>query len=127
MKAPATPGARVLVGDDDADSVSALLALLALEGFTTRGCSNGFEVIEEAKSFGADAVLLDIGMPRIDGYSVARELRKRYAGATPVLIAVTARCTPLDKALSKSAGFDHHVTKPYEPGELIRLLAPLSR
>jgi CheY-like chemotaxis protein len=126
MNASARAG-RVLVADDDRDNVSALLALLDAEGFHTRGCYNGFDVIQEIRFFGADAVLLDIGMPRFDGYAVARELRTRYGGATPLLIAVTARSTPFDKALSRSAGFDHHVTKPYEPGELIKLLAPLSR
>jgi DNA-binding response OmpR family regulator len=116
---------RIIVADDDHDSVRTLLALLELEGFEARGLYSGFDVIAEVQSFGADAVLLDIGMPEIDGYSVARQLRDRYASAKPVLIALTARATPFDKALAKMAGFDHHVTKPYDPSELIELLTPL--
>jgi|SRR6185436_9514193 len=125
--AKSTSAARILVADDDHDSVRALLAILELEGFEARGLHTGFDVIHEVQSFGADAVLLDIGMPEFDGYAVARELRKRYASAKPVLIAVTGRCTELDQALSRSAGFDHHVAKPYEPQELIALLAPLRK
>ena len=118
-------GARIIVGDDDPDTVRSLVALLASEGFEARGFHNGFDVIQEVQSSGADAVLLDIGMREIDGYTVARELGRRYASAKPVLIAVTGRTTPLDKVLAKIAGFDHHVAKPYEPQELIRLLTPL--
>jgi DNA-binding response OmpR family regulator len=118
---------RIIVADDDPDTVQALLALLELEGFEARGLYNGFDVLQEVQSFGADAILLDIGFPEIDGYTVARELRERYASAKPMLIAVTGRSTPFDKALAKVAGFDHHITKPYEPSELIRLLAPLHR
>lgn len=119
----ATP--RILVADDEPDNVSALLALLELEGFEARGMHSGFDVIQEVSIFGADAILLDIGMPTLDGYSVARELRNRYASAKPLLIAVTGKSTALDRELARSAGFDHHVPKPYEPRELIKLLAPL--
>ncbi|HUQ25122.1 MAG TPA: response regulator [Burkholderiales bacterium] len=125
--AKARSAARILVADDDHDNVRSLLALLELEGFDARGMHTGFDVMREVQSFGADAVLLDIGMPEFDGYSVARELRKRYADATPVLIAVTGRCTPLDQALARSAGFDHHVQKPYQPHDLIKLLDPLRK
>ncbi|SRR5258706_6252378 len=119
--------ARILVADDDRDAVRSLLTLLELEGFEARGFYNGFDVIQEVQASGADAVLLDIGMPELDGYTVARDLRRRYASARPLLIAVTARSTRLDEALAKIAGFDHHVTKPYEANTLIRLLAPLQK
>src|SRR5258706_10061 len=104
--------ARILVADDDRDAVRSLLTLLELEGFEARGFYNGFDVIQEVQASGADAVLLDIGMPELDGYTVARDLRRRYASARPLLIAVTARSTRLDEALAKIAGFDHHVTDP---------------
>jgi DNA-binding response OmpR family regulator len=120
------PGTRIVVGDDDPDTVRSLRMLLEVEGFDVRGFHNGFDVIYEVQSSGADAVLLDIGLPEIDGYKVARELRTRYASATPMLIALTGRNTSLDRDLAKIAGFDHHVAKPYEPQELIRLLTPLT-
>ncbi|SRR5258706_9013957 len=118
---------RVLVADDDRDTVHSLIALLEMEGFEARGFHNGFDVIHEVRAGGADAILLDIAMPEIDGYAVARELRRRYADARPLLVAVTACSTPLDLQLAKSAGFDHHVAKPYAPAELIKLVAPLLR
>ena len=116
------PPARVIVADDDPDAVRSLLALLELEGFQARGVYSGFAVVEEVQSYGADAVLLDIGMPNIDGYGVARELRSRYASAKPMLIAVTARSSELDRTLAMAAGFDHHISKPYRAADLIRLL-----
>jgi CheY-like chemotaxis protein len=118
---------RILVADDDRDNVRALLAILELEGFDARGMHTGFDVLQEVQTSGADAILLDIGMPQFDGYAVAKELRRRYAGAKPLLIAVTGRSTGLDEALAKAAGFDYYVTKPYRPQQLIKLLEPLRK
>lgn len=118
----ATPRLRVLVADDDRDAVESLLELLRDEGHEVRGVYTGLDVLDSVRDFAPDAVLLDIGMPRITGYEVARELRVRYASARPLLIAVTGRNQPADRNLSQLAGFDQHVAKPYDPDELLGLL-----
>lgn len=116
---------RVLVADDDRDAVGSLLELLRDEGHEVRGVYTGLDVLDSVRDFAPDAVLLDIGMPHINGYEVARELRLRYASARPLLIAVTGRDQPDDRTLAQLAGFDHHVAKPYDPNELLALLQPL--
>ena len=113
---------RVLVADDDRDAVSSLLELLRDEGHEVRGVYTGLDVLDSVRDFAPDAVLLDIGMPHVTGYEVARELRSRYASARPLLIAVTGRNQPSDRNLAQLAGFDHHVVKPYDPDELLGLL-----
>jgi CheY-like chemotaxis protein len=102
----------------------ALLELLRDEGHEARGVYTGLDVLDSVRDFAPDAVLLDIGMPHITGYEVARELRARYASARPLLIAVTGRTQPGDRNLAQLAGFDHHVAKPYDPNELLELLKP---
>jgi CheY-like chemotaxis protein len=72
-----------------------------------------------------DAILLDIGMPKITGYEAARRLRQRYGDECPMLIAVTGWKQASDKILASLAGFDHHVAKPYDPNALIALLSKL--
>ena len=118
----ATPRLRVLVADDDRDAVASLLELLEDEGHEARGVYTGLDVLDSVRDFAPDAVLLDIGMPHVTGWEVARELRVRYASARPVLIAVTGRNEPSDRNLSQLAGFDHHVSKPYDPDQLLALL-----
>jgi CheY-like chemotaxis protein len=76
--------------------------------------------------FAPDVVLLDIGMPQMTGYEVARALRDRYGSARPALIAVTGRAGDADRQQARAAGFEHHVAKPYEPAALLRLIGQLS-
>lgn len=116
---------RVLLADDDRDSALALATLLQLEGYEVRSVHGGQEALDAAREFKPDVCLLDIGMPKITGYEAARRLRSRYADDCPVLIAVTGWKQASDKILATLAGFDHHVSKPYEPAALIKLLAKL--
>jgi CheY-like chemotaxis protein len=119
---------RVLVADDEPDAVKTLTALLREEGHEVRGVHSGPGVLIGVRDFGPDVVLLDIGMPHVNGYQVARTLRERYGSARPLLIAVTGRPRPRDRTLAQLAGFDHHVAKPYDPEELLALLAsPLTK
>jgi len=113
---------RVLVADDDKDAVASLVALLCEEGHEVRGVHGGLAVLDKVRDFGPDVVLLDIGMPHISGYEVARDLRARYASARPLLIAITGHGKPSDRTLAQLAGFDHHFTKPYDPNALLALL-----
>jgi CheY-like chemotaxis protein len=116
---------RVLLADDDRDSAASLSTLLEIEGFEVRVVHGGQEALDAAREFKPHVCLLDIGMPKITGYEAARRLRQRYGDDCPVLIAVTGWKQASDKILATLAGFDHHVAKPYEPTELVRLLAKL--
>lgn len=116
---------RVLIADDDRDGTNTLSTLLELEGFVVRAVHGGQEALDQAREFKPDAVLLDIGMPKVTGYEAARRLRQRYGNDCPVLIAVTGWKQASDKILASLAGFDHHVAKPYDPAALISLLAKL--
>jgi two-component system OmpR family response regulator len=118
---------RILVADDDTDAVLSLTALLRDEGYQVRGVHRGAEVLDAVFNFAPDVVLLDIGMPKMSGYDVARTLRERYGSARPALIAVTGRAGEADRQQARAAGFEHHVAKPYQPGELLRLIGQLSR
>ena len=117
---------RILVADDDKDTVLSLTTLLREEGYNVRGVYRGSEVLQAVFHFAPDIVLLDIGMPHMSGYDVARTLRERYGSARPVLIAVTGRAGALDRAQSHAAGFEHHVAKPYDPRALLALLASVA-
>jgi CheY-like chemotaxis protein len=114
---------RVLVADDDEDTVLTLTTLLRDEGYDARGVHRGAEVLQEVFNFAPDVVLLDIGMPQMSGYEVARTLRERYGSARPALIAVTGRSGPADRQQALAAGFEYHIAKPYEPRELLHLIA----
>jgi two-component system CheB/CheR fusion protein len=118
-----SPHLRILVGDDDPDAVKSLSALLREEGHEVRGVHTGLGVLAGVRDFGPDVVLLDLGMPHISGYQVARALRERYACARPLLIAITGHNRPSDRVLSQLAGFDHHIAKPYDANALLALLA----
>jgi CheY-like chemotaxis protein len=117
---------RILVADDDADTVLSLTALLRDEGYEVRGVHRGAEVLQAIFHFAPDVVLLDIGMPQMSGYDVARTLRERYGSARPTLIAVTGRTGEADRQQARAAGFEHHVGKPYEPRALLRLIGELA-
>jgi CheY-like chemotaxis protein len=122
---PGTTQLRVLLADDDRDGAATLSTLLQLEGYEVRTVHGGQEALDATREFKPHVCLLDIGMPKITGYEAARRLRQRYGDDCPVLIAVTGWKQASDKILANLAGFDHHVAKPYEPTELIRLLAKL--
>ena len=117
---------RVLIADDDRDGATTLSTLLEFEGYEVRGVHGGQEALDAAREFKPDAVLLDIGMPKITGYEVARRLRQRYGDDCPVLVAVTGWKQASDKILANLAGFDHHVAKPYQPSDILTLLSKLT-
>lgn len=117
---------RVLVADDDADTVSTLKLLLEEDGHEVRGAYDGAAVLEAADRFKPDIVLLDIGMPKLTGYEVARELRSRY-GKGLMLIAVTAWGRDKDRSMAQVAGFDYHLPKPCSPHVLLALIQARAR
>ena len=113
---------RVLIVEDERDTLMTLGILVRSEGYDVRLELGSAQVAAAVCDFRPHAVLLDIGMPGRDGYEVARELLATFGASCPVLIAVTAYGTAADKARAALSGFDHHVTKPYAPDELFRLL-----
>jgi len=114
---------RIIVADDEPDSVTALKLLLNDEGHDVIGLGKGADVMRTIEEFRPHAVVLDIAMPDLSGYEVAKEIRKRYGQITPLLIAITGRYKQAsDKMLGQIVGFDHYLLKPYQPNELLALL-----
>ena len=113
---------RILLADDDRDSTLSLSTLLKLEGYEVRHVFDGNATLEAVREFQPDIVLVDIGMPKLSGYDVARHIRERYGKEGPVLVALTGWKQASDRILATLAGFDHHVAKPYDPGRLLELV-----
>lgn len=115
-----------MVADDDADTVTTLTTVLREEGHDVRGYEQAGDVLHAIRDFDPDAVLLDINMPDLNGFTAAQEIRDRYGVRRPLLIAITGVFTRgPDRILTQLAGFDHHLVKPYETSHLLKLLAPL--
>jgi len=101
--------------------------LLRSEGFDVQLVVGGAEVPQRVREFRPDVVLLDLGMRDRSGYAVAMELTSEHGAACPILVAVTAYSKDSDRQLSRKIGFRHHIAKPYDPNDLLRLLASLDR
>jgi PAS domain S-box-containing protein len=114
---------QLLVVDDSHDSARSLARVLKLWGHDVRVAHDGPTAIEIVASEPLDAVLLDIGLPRMDGYQVAERLRTQFGAARPVLVALTGYGQEEDRARSRSAGFDHHLVKPVELESLRQMLS----
>jgi signal transduction histidine kinase len=120
--AAAAPGRRILVVDDNEDNAVSLAILLRRLGNQVRTAYDGQAAVEAAHSFGADVVLLDIGLPVMDGYSAARAIRAQPWGKAITLVAVTGWGQEHDRQLSQEAGFDAHLVKPVDHEALQKLL-----
>lgn len=112
---------RVLVVDDIADSADSLAQMLSLSGHDVRAAHSGTTALQIAREFCPEVVLLDIGMPTIDGYEVARALRAEH-GDSILLAALTGYAQPADREAARDAGFDHHLAKPVDLKALRDLL-----
>jgi DNA-binding response OmpR family regulator len=114
---------RVLIADDEHDTVLTLMELLREEGHETRGVYQGDHVMAAIGAFDPDAVLLDISMPGMSGWEVARAIREEYGEQRPLLIAISGVYKlAADQILGKLAGFNHYIAKPYDPSVLLALL-----
>ena len=113
---------RILIVEDNRDSADSLRILLQLLGHEVQVAYTGPAGVEAAKEWRPDIVLCDIGLPGLDGYGVARELRLNPITARVRLLALTGYGHDDDRRRSREAGFDHHLVKPADPGELQRLL-----
>jgi CheY-like chemotaxis protein/anti-sigma regulatory factor (Ser/Thr protein kinase) len=114
--------ARVLVVDDNVDAASSLALLLKLDGHEVRLAHDGPGALQAARAFAPEVILLDIGLPGLSGYEVARELRRDPAFEAVTLIALTGYGQADDRRRSKASGFDHHLTKPIDDAVLATLL-----
>jgi CheY-like chemotaxis protein len=117
----------VLIVDDNIDAAEILAKLLALKGHAVRAVHDGPAALEIVETFAPAVVLLDIGLPEMDGYEVARCIRGRPAGREMLLVAVTGWGQHEDKQRAAEAGFDHHLTKPVDLASLERLIRSAPR
>ncbi len=122
-----SPGHRVLLVDDNADSIEPLSLLLQAKGHETRIATGGAEAISLAGEFRPHCVLLDLGLPVMDGYEVARRLRQQPAGGNVVLVALTGWAGRDVRTKAAEAGFDYHLVKPVNWDELEKIIQTASR
>ena len=111
---------KILVADDDTDTVLSFTMLLQLAGHEVRSAADGQEAVDMAADFQPDAVLLDIEMPRLNGFEAATRIRAALPGV--LLIAMTGWSNLGDDATFNAAGFDHHLLKPVDLARLNALL-----
>ncbi len=122
-KSPASGALRVLVVDDNRDSANTLGQLLEENGHTVRIAYDGLAALEAEAAFDPDAVMLDIGLPRLDGYEAARRMRARPRQRLLLLVALTGYGQEDNRRQAEAAGFDHHLVKPVDPDRLLQVLA----
>jgi CheY-like chemotaxis protein len=115
-------GLRILVIDDNDDGRSTMQELLELLGHAVELAEDGASGVEKALACDPDLALVDIGLPKIDGYEVARRIRARPNGARPWLVALTGYGQPDDRRMALEAGFDRHLVKPVSYDDLSNLL-----
>ena len=114
---------RILLADDNRDAAESLAIILRLEGHEVELAHDGPAAMRAFTETRPEVALLDIGMPGSNGYEVARQIRAEPGGEGVLLVAITGWAQDADRARSREAGFDHHLTKPIEPDALIELLA----
>ena len=132
-KPSVTPGAtpprrfKILVVDDNHDSALSLSMMLSIMGHETRTAHDGESAVSTAEAFLPEVVLLDIGLPKLNGYEVAQRIREQAWGAEMFLIAVTGWGQDEDRQRSSEVGLNVHMVKPVEPAALEKLLATLAK
>ncbi|MDB5350101.1 MAG: chemotaxis protein methyltransferase CheR [Planctomycetota bacterium] len=124
---PAEPAEsrRILVVDDNLDSARTMARLLKLMGHQTCTANDGGEAVEAAEEHRPEVILLDIGLPVLNGYDVARTIRERPWGGEVVIVALTGWGQEGDRLRSQEAGIDHHLVKPVDPAALEKILSGL--
>jgi PAS domain S-box-containing protein len=125
---PASPKSslRILIVDDNRDGADSLAMMLRIMGNDTRTAYEGQEGVDVAGEFRPEVLLLDIGLPKLNGYEACRNIREQAWGKGVVMIAMTGWGQDDDRRRSHEAGFDHHLVKPVDPQELMKMLAGLS-
>jgi len=122
---PGTEGVRVLLVDDNIDLLQSMEILLKESGFTVAAAPGAVEALQIAESFKPTVVVLDIGLPAMDGYELANELRLRLCSPKPRLLALFGYGQESDQRRSRAAGIERHLVKPVQFADLVS--APLER
>ena len=117
---------KILVVDDNHDSALSLAMMLSIMGHDTRTAHDGESAVQTAEMFLPDVVLLDIGLPKLNGYEVAQRIREQSWGESMYLIAVTGWGQDEDRQRSSEVGLNLHMVKPVEPSALEKVLANLA-
>jgi PAS domain S-box-containing protein len=117
------PRGRILIVDDNRDGAASLAMLLTVMGNDTRTAHDGLEGVELAEAFRPDLIVLDIGLPKLNGYDACRRIREKVWAKDTLIVAATGWGQEEDRRRSKEAGFDRHLVKPVDAAELNRLLA----
>jgi CheY-like chemotaxis protein len=118
---------RVVVIDDEPDTVLMLLTLLRDEGYEAEGFASGRAALDSLRAYDPDVVISDVSMPIVNGWDIAREVRRIMGESRPMLIGISGHYVrTADKILAELAGFNYYLTKPYDPNALMALLAPLA-
>ncbi|WP_395060717.1 response regulator [Polaromonas sp.] len=117
---------RVLIADDNQDACATLASLLELMGYLVRQAHDGQAAVDAAADFDPQVVLLDIGMPKLNGYEACRHIRDQPGGAARTIVACTGWGQADDRRRSDEAGFDQHLVKPVDPDVLFELLATVA-
>jgi signal transduction histidine kinase len=125
--APSPPPRRIFIVDDNQDAAETLSRLLECDRHTVASAYSGAQALQSIRNFHPDVVLLDIGLPGLDGYEVARLIRNDPANADVQLVAITGYGQHADRERARAAGFVEHLVKPLEYAALQRLLANLAR
>jgi CheY-like chemotaxis protein len=120
--APVIPARKILVVDDNVDAAMSLAQLLQLDGHQAQAVYGAQEALDQVQVFKPDIVLLDIGLPQMNGYEVARRLRELEGSSRLRLIALTGYGQSEDRQRALAAGFDAHLAKPVDLGALERVL-----
>jgi len=119
---PPTRKRRILIADDNLDAARSLGMMLEMMGHEVRTTHDGLEAVAEGEQFKPDVALLDIGMPKLNGYEAARRIRASDWGRDIILVALTGWGQTEDRRRSGEAGFDHHMVKPVELAALESVL-----
>ncbi len=114
---------RVLVVDDNRDAAASLGMMLSIEGHDTRTAHDGLDAVELAEAFRPDVILLDLGLPKLNGFDTCKRIRQAPWGKSMFIIAVTGWGQEDDRQRCRDAGFDHHLLKPIDPAGITELLA----
>jgi len=122
---PPKPRLKILVVDDNPDAALSMAMMLSMMGHDTRTAHDGEAAVTTAEEFRPQVVLLDIGLPKLNGYEVAQRIRGQEWGATMFLVAITGWGQDEDRRRSEDVGMNLHMVKPVEPDALDRVLATL--
>jgi len=124
---PADTRRKVLVVDDNRDSAKSMAALLRLLGHEVQTANDGIEAISLAEQFEPDVILMDVGMPKLNGYDATQEIRKQPWGQKIVILALTGWGQDADRERSRDAQCDGHLVKPVNLSDLSKLLSTMTR